>query len=57
MEKKPFRLHVDMNAFNGCSSLKVLNYGGTEEMFLNIVFNTGNDAFIAAYYGIEESAE
>ena len=36
-------IHIQKNAFNGCSSIKSVLYAGTEQQWKEIVIETGND--------------
>lgn len=36
-------VHIQKNAFGGCSSIKVVRYAGTEQQWKDIVIDTGND--------------
>lgn len=36
-------VHIQKNAFNGCSSIKSVLYAGTEQQWKEIVIETGND--------------
>lgn len=36
-------VHIQKNAFNGCSSIKSVSYAGTEQQWKAIVIETGND--------------
>lgn len=36
-------VHIQKNAFSGCSSIKVVRYAGAEQQWKDIVIDTGND--------------